>query len=62
MTSKRKLLRLVNEKAINGWDDPRVLTLCGLRRRGVRAEGIKRFCDQIGVTQTNSKLLSEKHM
>lgn len=50
MTSKRKLLRLVNENRVSGWDDPRLLTLCGLRRRGVRPQGIKKFCDAIGVT------------
>eukprot|EP00392_Amoebophrya_sp_AT5.2_P009124 g9152.t1 len=54
VTSKRKLLRLVTEGKVMGWDDPRLLTLCGLRRRGVRPQGIKRFCDSVGVTNTDS--------
>ncbi|CAD7945805.1 unnamed protein product [Amoebophrya sp. A120] len=54
VTSKRKLLRLVNEKRVMGWDDPRLMTICGLRRRGVRPQGIKRFCDTVGVTNTDS--------
>ena len=54
VTSKRKLLRLVNEKKVMGWDDPRMPTISGLRRRGVRPHGIKKFCDAVGVTNVNS--------
>jgi len=54
VTSKRKLLRLVKEKKVTGWDDPRLLTVRGIRRRGVRPEGIKLMCDTVGVTDRNS--------
>eukprot|EP00931_Biecheleriopsis_adriatica_P066610 TRINITY_DN40929_c0_g1_i2.p1 TRINITY_DN40929_c0_g1~~TRINITY_DN40929_c0_g1_i2.p1 ORF type:complete len:749 (+),score=202.44 TRINITY_DN40929_c0_g1_i2:68-2248(+) len=54
VTSKRKLLRLVKEKKVEGWDDPRLLTVRGIRRRGIRPEGIKRLCDKVGVTDRNS--------
>lgn len=47
--SKRKLLQLVNEKHVSGWDDPRMPTLCGMRRRGYPAAAIRTFCDRIGV-------------
>jgi glutaminyl-tRNA synthetase len=49
--SKRKLLALVNEKYVNGWDDPRMPTLSGMRRRGYTAESIREFCDKIGVAK-----------
>lgn len=49
--SKRLLLRLVNEKRVDGWDDPRLLTLCGMRRRGYPAEAIRTFCDGLGATK-----------
>ena len=49
--SKRKLLQLVQEKYVNGWDDPRMPTLCGLRRRGYTPESIKNFVDKIGYTK-----------
>jgi glutaminyl-tRNA synthetase len=49
--SKRKLLRLVNEKHVDGWDDPRMPTIAGLRRRGVTPEGLRKFCDMIGVAR-----------
>ncbi len=49
--SKRKLLALVQEKLVNGWDDPRMPTLCGLRRRGYTAESIRKFVDMIGYTK-----------
>jgi glutaminyl-tRNA synthetase len=49
--SKRKLLQLVNEKYVNGWDDPRMPTLSGVRRRGYTPESIREFCDKIGVAK-----------
>lgn len=52
--SKRRLLELVQEKRVQGWDDPRMPTLSGLRRRGVPAAAIRRFCEVIGVTKHNS--------
>ena len=52
--SKRKLLRLVEEKLVSGWDDPRMPTLSGLRRRGYTPESIRDFCERIGVAKTNS--------
>ncbi|MFW5893862.1 MAG: glutamine--tRNA ligase/YqeY domain fusion protein [Verrucomicrobiota bacterium] len=52
--SKRKLMRLVDESYVDGWDDPRMPTLCGLRRRGVPPQAIRNFCARIGVTKYNS--------
>ena len=52
--SKRKLLELVEEKFVSGWDDPRMPTISGLRRRGYTPESIKNFCKAIGVTKINS--------
>jgi glutaminyl-tRNA synthetase len=52
--SKRKLLRLVNEKRVSGWDDPRMPTLSGLRRRGYTPESILDFCERIGVAKNES--------
>ena len=52
--SKRKLLELVRENYVDGWDDPRMPTLCGLRRRGVPPEAIRAFCEEIGITKYNS--------
>jgi glutaminyl-tRNA synthetase len=49
--SKRKLIGLVNEKLVNGWDDPRMLTISGLRRRGVTASGLRAFAYNIGITK-----------
>jgi glutaminyl-tRNA synthetase len=49
--SKRKLLQLVNEKHVSGWDDPRMSTISGMRRRGYPAESIREFCDRIGVAK-----------
>ena len=52
--SKRKLRRLVEEHYVSGWDDPRMPTLCGLRRRGYTAAAIRNFCEMIGVGKTPS--------
>lgn len=49
--SKRKLLRLVNEKHVSGWDDPRMPTISGLRRRGYTPEAIREFCHRIGIAR-----------
>lgn len=54
--SKRKLLRLVKERVVDGWDDPRMPTICGMRRRGVTPEALREFCDRVGVTQSNSTI------
>ncbi|MHB1400844.1 MAG: glutamine--tRNA ligase/YqeY domain fusion protein [Thiobacillus sp.] len=51
--SKRKLIQLVDEKHVSGWDDPRLPTLVGARRRGYMAEGFKRFTDRIGVSKSD---------
>jgi len=51
VTSKRKLLTLVEEKKVNGWDDPRLPTLKGMRRRGYPPKAIRNFCELIGVTK-----------
>ncbi|MGN1050966.1 MAG: glutamine--tRNA ligase/YqeY domain fusion protein [Acutalibacteraceae bacterium] len=52
--SKRKLRTLVEENYVEGWDDPRMPTLCGLRRRGYTPASIRNFCEQIGVSKVNS--------
>lgn len=52
--SKRKLIQLVDEALVSGWDDPRMPTLEGMRRRGYTAASIRQFCENIGVTRTNS--------
>ena len=52
--SKRKLLELVKDGVVNGWDDPRMPTLCGLRRRGYTPESIRRFVDLIGYTKVEA--------
>ncbi len=49
--SKRKLLQLVNENVVNGWDDPRMPTICGLRRRGYTPESLRNFADTIGIAK-----------
>ncbi|MEG1593421.1 MAG: glutamine--tRNA ligase/YqeY domain fusion protein [Oscillibacter sp.] len=52
--SKRKLRKLVEEGLVSGWDDPRMPTLCGLRRRGYTPRSIRNFCDRIGVAKASS--------
>src|SRR6202048_1078132 len=54
--SKRKLLQLVQQKHVSGWDDPRMPTLSGLRRRGYTSEAIRNFCKAIGVSKTNGSI------
>ena len=54
--SKRYLKKLVEDKAVTGWDDPRMPTLTGLRARGVPAEALKNFCEAIGVCKANSEI------
>ncbi len=54
LTSKRKCLKLVNDGLVSGWDDPRMATLCGMRRRGFPAEAVRAFVDKIGVSKANS--------
>ena len=49
--SKRQLLQLVQEKHVSGWDDPRMPTICGIRRRGYTPEAIRTFCERIGVSK-----------
>lgn len=56
VTSKRKLRQLVEEKHVDGWDDPRLPTLAGLRRRGYTPEAIRLFCDRIGVSKADSRI------
>lgn len=52
--SKRKLRQLVEEEKVSGWDDPRMPTLCGLRRRGYTPKAIRNFCERIGVAKASS--------
>lgn len=54
--SKRRLLELVKEGQVNGWDDPRMPTICGLRRRGYTPESIRNFCERIGVAKADSTI------
>jgi len=54
ITSKRKLLQLVTENHVNGWDDPRMTTISGMRRRGYPPASIRDFCNRIGVTKKDS--------
>jgi glutaminyl-tRNA synthetase len=54
--SKRRLLELVRDKHVSGWDDPRMPTLCGIRRRGYTPEAMRAFCERIGVAKFNSTI------
>ena len=54
--SKRKLLQLVKEGLVDGWDDPRMPTLSGMRRRGYTAESLRRFCEMIGVAKADNRV------
>ncbi|HSP86054.1 MAG TPA: glutamine--tRNA ligase/YqeY domain fusion protein [Psychrobacter sp.] len=54
MTSKRKLKQLVDENIVSGWDDPRMPTIAGMRRRGYTPEGLRDFCERVGVTKVDS--------
>jgi glutaminyl-tRNA synthetase len=56
LLSKRKLLQLVQEKRVSGWDDPRMPTLGGIRRRGYTPEAVRNFCGAIGVSKTNGSI------
>lgn len=56
MMSKRKLLQLVEQGHVSGWDDPRMPTVSGLRRRGYTPESIRNFCERIGVAKTDSTI------
>lgn len=54
--SKRKLIQLVEEKHVNGWDDPRLPTLSGLRRRGVPPSALRLFCERVGISKADSNI------
>lgn len=54
VTSKRKLLEMVNKGIVSGWDDPRMITLCGMRRRGYSAAAVRDFIDRVGVSRADS--------
>ena len=56
ITSKRKLKKLVDEGIVDGWDDPRMPTISGMRRRGYTPEAIRNFCEMIGVSKSNSRV------
>ncbi len=56
ITSKRKLLQLVNDKHVSGWDDPRMPTISGMRRRGYTPEGIREFAKRIGVSKSENNV------
>lgn len=56
IVSKRKLTQLVDDNHVTGWDDPRMPTLAGLRRRGFTPESIRDFCDRIGVTKSDNSI------
>jgi glutaminyl-tRNA synthetase len=54
--SKRKLIQLVEEKLVSGWDDPRMPTLSGMRRRGVPAAALRLFCERVGISKADSNI------
>jgi glutaminyl-tRNA synthetase len=54
--SKRRLIQLVQEHHVKGWDDPRMPTICGIRRRGFTSEAVRKFCDRIGVSKFNGTI------
>jgi glutaminyl-tRNA synthetase len=54
--SKRRLIRLVQEGHVNGWDDPRMPTIAGIRRRGIPAEALRAFCEMVGVTKVETRV------
>lgn len=56
VTSKRKLLLLVNEGHVSGWDDPRMPTISGMRRRGYTADAIRTFCDKVGIAKRENTI------
>ena len=60
VTSKRRLRTLVEQGVVDGWDDPRMPTLSGLRRRGYPAAAIRAFCEAVGITRTNSRKAIEE--
>jgi len=59
ITSKRKLTKLVEDKLVDGWDDPRMSTISGMRRRGYPAAAIREFCERIGVTKADNSVEME---
>jgi glutaminyl-tRNA synthetase len=59
--SKRKLHKLIFESHVLGWDDPRIFTLNGLRRRGYTADAINEFCDSVGVTRRGNENIIPLH-
>jgi glutaminyl-tRNA synthetase len=59
ITSKRKLTRLVEEQHVDGWNDPRMSTISGMRRRGYPAAAIREFCERIGVTKADNSVEME---
>ena len=54
--SKRKLIKLVEDAYVNGWDDPRMPTLSGIRRRGFPSSAIRLFCERMGISKTDSNI------
>lgn len=56
MLSKRKLIQLVMEGHVQGWDDPRMPTLCGIRRRGYPASALKLFCERVGISKAENNI------